>query len=173
METDPRKTKRLATAHEEEIDAFLDWLKASRIPSRKLDARLKKLLRESMGQLDCTACAGCCKDAYVVVDNDDIARLAAALGMKHADFRAEYITRNEDGDVCINRQPCPFLRDNLCTLYRARPGACREYPFSLAVDAREKMENISANYLVCPALFNALERLRDRAVSSILETHAG
>ena len=161
METDLKKIKKLASAYEEEADAFLDWLKVSRISSRKLDARLKKLLREIMSEFDCTKCAGCCKDAYVVVDTDDIARLAETLGMKRSEFRAAYITRNEDGDTCFNRRPCPFLKKNLCTQYKSRPGCCREYPYSLAVDSKSKLDNISANYLVCPVLFHALERLRD------------
>ncbi len=161
METDLKKIKRVAAAREEEVDAFLDWLKVSRVSSRKLDARLKKMLREIMSEFDCKECAGCCKDAYVVVDTDDIARLAAALGVKRSEFRATYITRNEDGDTCFNRRPCPFLEGNLCTHYKSRPGCCREYPYSLAVDSKEKLENISANYLVCPVLFHALEQLRD------------
>lgn len=161
METDLKKIERLAAANEEEVDAFLDWLKVSRVPSRKLDARLKQLLREAMKSFDCKQCAACCKDAYVVVETEDIARLSQALGMKRSEFRAAYVTRNEDGDTCFNRRPCPFLKDNLCTHYRSRPGSCREYPYSLAVDSKSKLENISANYLVCPALFNALEELRD------------
>lgn len=161
METDLKKIRRMASEREEEVDAFLDWLKVSRLPSRKLDARLKRLLREAMEQLDCKACAACCKDAYVVVETEDIARMADAVGMKRSEFRARYVTRNEDGDTCFNRRPCPFLEDNLCTQYRSRPGCCREYPYSLATDAKTKTDNISANYLVCPALFHALERLRD------------
>ncbi len=161
METDLAKIKKLASEYEEEVDAFLEWLKVSRIPVRKLDARLKKLMREIMREFDCTRCAACCKDAYVVVDTDDIARMAEAVGMKRSEFRAAYVTRNEDGDTCFNRRPCPFLEGDLCTRYRSRPGCCREYPYSLAVDSKEKIENISANYLVCPVLFHALEQLRD------------
>ena len=98
METNLKKIKRMATEREDEADAFLDWLKVSRVPQRRLDARLKKLLREVMTHFDCTRCAACCKDAYVVLETDDIARLAEALDMKRSVFRAKYVTRNEDGD---------------------------------------------------------------------------
>ncbi len=161
METDLKKIKKKAAEREDEVDAFLDWLKVSRVSERKLDARLKKLMREIMPHFDCTRCAACCKEAYVVLETEDIARLAEALGMKRSEFRARYVTRNEDGDTCLNDRPCPFLKDDMCTLYKARPDSCREYPFSLAVDSKTKLDNISANYLVCPVLFHALEKLRD------------
>ncbi len=161
METELRKIKRLAAAREEEVDAFIEWLKLRRDDSDRLDARLGELIEKALSGLDCTTCARCCKEAYVVVGTEDIARLAKALGMKRSEFRAQYIGKNEDGDTCFNRKPCPFLKKNLCTLYESRPDCCREYPGSLAVDSGSNLDNINANYLVCPAVFNALEELRD------------
>ena len=161
MDEEIRRIKRLATANEEEVDAFIAWLKKRDLSSGRLDRRLKRALNRAMSELDCTRCARCCKEAYVVLQDGDIARLADRLGMKRADFRARYVTRNEDGDTCLNRRPCPFLKKNLCTLYEDRPDCCREYPQSLAADAAENLDNIGANYLVCPAVFHALERLRD------------
>jgi uncharacterized protein len=161
METDLKKIKRLAATREEEVDAFIEWLKIRLDSSQRLDGRLKDLLDEAMSALDCTKCARCCKEAYVVVDTADIARMAKALGMKRSEFRTEYVGRNEDGDTCLNRRPCPFLKKNMCTIYDSRPDCCREYPQSLAVDSAGNLDNINANYLVCPAVFNALEALRD------------
>jgi Fe-S-cluster containining protein len=161
METDLKRIKRLAAAREEEVDAFIAWLKLKNDAYERLDARLQGLVEEALSKFDCTTCARCCKDAYVVVDTDDIARMAKALGMKRSQFRTEYIGKNEDGDTCFNRRPCPFLKKNLCTYYESRPDCCREYPNSLAVDSTSNLDNINANYLVCPAVFNALEALRD------------
>jgi Fe-S-cluster containining protein len=161
MEKDLKKIKRLAEAREDEVDAFIEWLKLRYDSSERLDARLQGHIDEALARFDCTSCARCCKDAYVVVDTDDIARLAKALGMKRSEFRAEYVGKNEDGDTCFNRRPCPFLKKNICTLYESRPDCCREYPHSLAVDSAGNLDNINANYAVCPAVFNALEALRD------------
>lgn len=161
METDLKKIKRMALKNEDEVDAFIEWLKMRCDDSQKLDKRLKKLLGQAMSHFDCKKCARCCKDAYVVVDTDDIGRLAEALDMKRSEFRAEYIGKNEDGDTCLNRRPCPFLKKNLCTRYESRPDCCREYPYSLVTDSVDNLDNLNANYTVCPGIFHVLEELRD------------
>jgi Fe-S-cluster containining protein len=153
--------RKSAAKKEKEAEAFCAWLENNGPSPAKLDKRLHGLLKEAMRGIDCTACAACCREAYVVVATEDVWRMAEALDMRRSDFRRAYIGRNEDGDQCFNRRPCPFLgRDRLCCHYEARPDCCRDYPFSLAVDCREKLENLSANYLVCPAVTLALDRLR-------------
>ena len=104
MERDLKKIRRLAKDHEAEVDEFIKELKNKRVSKRRLDATLKRILKEIMPAFDCTRCAACCKEAYVVVETPDIARLAEATGMKRSEFRAQYVGRNEDRDT----QPPPL-----------------------------------------------------------------
>jgi Fe-S-cluster containining protein len=160
MEADIRNIKKQALKNDAEIEAFCERLKEDGFKGKSLDSRFKKLLREKISHFDCTKCAACCKEAYVVVETEDIARLARKLDMKRSEFRAEYVGRNEDGDVVFNVKPCPFLAKNLCTQYSERPNCCREYPLSLGSEVIDILENIAANYEVCPVVFEALEELR-------------
>lgn len=162
METDIRILKNQAAAREEELDAFCEWLGENGPSKRELDRRFKRLMKEAMEHFDCTACAACCTEAYVVIGTEDIGRMAEAVKMKRSEFRIAYVARNEDNDQCFDRRPCPFLaRNKLCKHYEARPDCCREYPYSLAEDCKDKIENLTANYLVCPVIYIALDRLKE------------
>lgn len=160
MKTYINKIKKQAVKNESEIEVFCEKLKKQGVSPSRLDSRIKKLLREKIANFDCTSCAACCKEAYVVVETEDIGRLAKHFSMKRSDFRGKYVGRNEDGDVVFNRRPCPFLKKDLCAHYEVRPNCCREYPHSLAIETMDKLENLAANYEVCPAIFQAVEELR-------------
>ncbi len=162
METDIKILKKQAAAREEELDAFCEWLGEKGPSARKLDKRFKQLLEEAMTHFDCTTCAACCTEAYVVIGTEDIGRLAEEMDLKRSVFREAYVGRNEDNDQCFNTRPCPFLKRNkLCRFYEARPDCCREYPYSLAANCKENLDNLSSNYLVCPVIYLALDALRE------------
>lgn len=79
-------------------------------------------------------CGACCTNhgdyAYVYLERDDIARLAAFFQLTTAQFKERY-TALDDGDVVLKMdQPsCPFLSDYRCSVYTARPLQCRTFPF--------------------------------------------
>jgi Fe-S-cluster containining protein len=88
--------------------------------------------------------------------------LARFLKIKPGDFIQTYLRIDEDKDYVLQVAPCPFLGiDNYCSVYEARPRACREYPHT----DRKKMVQITEltykNTLVCPAVLEIVERLRN------------
>jgi hypothetical protein len=80
-------------------------------------------------ELDCTKCAACCREANVLLDEDDLARFRSA-GRKDLTGRA-YIRRHRDGRIVLrfaDDKRCQMLRpDNLCGIYEIRPDNCRAF----------------------------------------------
>lgn len=83
----------------------------------------------------CTECGDCCSGApgYVWVNKEEIAALAARLGLDVATFERKYVRlvgirksllERPDGD-CVLLDP----KTRKCTAYEARPRQCRTWPF--------------------------------------------
>lgn len=89
---------------------------------------------------DCTKCpAYCCSYSLIEVTRADIERLARRLGLDYASVEARY-TKYDPGEkvrVLRHRKDehfgsvCRLLDPHTrrCTVYEARPGACRSYPY--------------------------------------------
>lgn len=144
---------------EEENRKFLLSLKKKDV--RRVDAYFHRVHEEVFEEMDCLQCANCCKTTSPIFYPNDIERAAKALRMKPGDFVGKYLRIDEDGDNVLKSSPCPFLDgDNYCLIYDDRPKACREYPHT----DRKKVVQITTltlkNTLVCPAVFEMLERLK-------------
>jgi Fe-S-cluster containining protein len=85
-------------------------------------------------RFECQGDGKCCvsrgKYGYVYLSFNDRRRLAAFFGIPTAEFTARYAER-EDGlyQLKYEDKDCPFLRDNRCSVYEARPWQCRTWPF--------------------------------------------
>jgi len=68
--------------------------------------------------------------AYIYLEDNDVPRLAEYLGLSEREFKNEYTTM-DDGDLVLKMdQPdCPLLDGRRCSVYDARPGQCRTFPF--------------------------------------------
>ncbi|MBS1682824.1 MAG: YkgJ family cysteine cluster protein [Bacteroidetes bacterium] len=129
--------------------------------SRKVDRAFHQAHQEVFEEIDCLTCANCCKTTSPIFYQTDIERIAKFLKIKPGDFVTEYLRVDEDKDYVLKTSPCPFLdSENYCTVYSARPKACREYPHT----DRKKMVQITEltykNTLVCPAVLAMVERLK-------------
>ena len=151
--------RELAKKKSDENRKFLLGLKKKN--PRKIDGLFHAMHDEVFEETDCLTCANCCKTTSPVFYSTDIERMAKALRMKPGDFTEKYLRIDEDKDYVLRQAPCPFLgSDNYCSVYEARPTACREYPHT----DRKRMEQILdltyRNTIVCPAVLEITERLK-------------
>lgn len=143
-----------------EHQKFLEQIKKK--PPKNLDYLVEDMHEETFEEIDCLACANCCKTTGPLFTEKDKERIAKHLRMKISDFETKFLRLDEDNDWVLQSTPCFFLdpNDNKCNIYDVRPKACREYPHT----DRKKIYQINnltlKNTLICPAAYVFVEKLR-------------
>lgn len=128
-----------------------------------LDAVVGAIRDEVVPQIDCTACARCCRSLQIVLDRKDIARLARRAGVSPDAFVRRHVAEAPDGVLHFAVSPCPMLGDDgRCTVYADRPKACRDYPYLDTPKFRSRSLTMAENVGACPIVFNVWERLKRR-----------
>lgn len=130
---------------------------------KHLDALVHDLHEEVFEEIDCLACANCCKTTSPGMHNKDVERLAKFLKVKPAELIAQHMELDEDGEYVFRAAPCPFLgADNYCSVYEARPLACREYPHTNRKRFYQVLDLSVKNTGVCPAVVKVFEGLQEK-----------
>src|SRR2546421_5595908 len=86
-------------------------------------------------QFQCTGCGDCCTGSpgFVWVNKDDIAALAAKVGLDHQEFESRYVREIgvRKSLVEFPNGDCVFFdgASRKCRVYEARPRQCRTWPF--------------------------------------------
>lgn len=128
---------------------------------RTVDDHFHQVHDEVFQEIDCLVCANCCKTTSPIFYQTDIERLSKSMRIKPGDFVEIYLRVDEDGDHVLKSSPCPFLgADNYCSVYEARPKACREYPHTNRKKMVQIMELTYKNTMVCPAVSEMVERMK-------------
>ena len=139
---------------------FIKWRDDRK--SEEIDELVRETTDEVWRQIDCTDCANCCRKLQIVVDCDDIDRLAQHFRLTAKEFRKRHVVKGEDGELVLNRRPCPFLEGNICSVYDHRPKACHDFPYLHAPEFRTRMMMMVQNTTLCPIVYNTMEQLKDR-----------
>ena len=125
-----------------------------------MDTIVQELHNRFSSEIDCLQCANCCRSLGPAIYDKDIDRMAKALRMKPSDIVANYLKIDEDGDYVFQSMPCPFLMpDNYCSIYEARPKACREYPHTDRKKFSQIYKLTVRNTQTCPIAYEVLKEL--------------
>ena len=129
----------------------------------RLDDVVRELHDEVFENIDCLKCANCCKTTSPTFYDKDIERLSKHLKLKPSQFIEKYLHIDEDNDYVLNSSPCAFLdSDNYCTVYEARPLACREYPHTNRKRFYQILDITLPNTSICPAAYKIVEELKKK-----------
>lgn len=157
MLTDLVQIRRLGEKKRDENFRLRLELKRRTYPER----RLVRIAREIAEQIDCTACANCCRVATVKVNERDAEKLARALGVNRDRFLSEYTQQDEQEGRILNRGPsgCVFLQGNLCSVYEARPRTCVNFPHLARGPGSlwSRLWQMPDRACYCPIVYNSLE----------------
>jgi len=136
--------------------------KLKKIRPNQLDALAHQAHDQAFEEIDCLKCANCCKTTSPGMKERDVERLARHLRRKPSVLIEEYMVLDNDGDYVFRSAPCPFLgSDNYCSVYEARPTACREYPHTNRKRFHQLLNLSLKNTEICPAVVHVFSALRN------------
>ena len=136
----------------------------ARVDKNKAIRVLPSLHEEAFEQVDCLACANCCKNYSPRFKTPDIKRISKVLSLKESVFIERYLRIDEEGDYVLKSKPCPFLgTDNYCSIYNDRPSDCRRFPYTDEDVFVKRPQLTLKNTSFCPAAFYVVEKLMQEA----------
>src|SRR5688572_872640 len=117
-------------ANEQENLDFRAFVKADLdLSDYRLKGIVQQATQEVWAHIDCRTCANCCKTRHPLFSRAEVQRIADYLGMTAAELRARYLEIDQEAAKYITRElPCPFLKDNLYTMYDVRSAVRSCYP---------------------------------------------
>ena len=163
--TDLVQIRRLGEKKVPENERFRRHMKTHDFPER----RFRRVAEETEEQIDCRACANCCKVAETDLMERDVERLARFLRISPKQFVEQYTTASaqEDDEIILRRNDhgCIFLDGNDCAIYEARPDTCRNFPHLVrgAGSIESRMWQMIDRATYCPIVYNTLEEWKDIA----------
>ncbi len=160
--TDLAEIRRLGAAKKAENIGFRRYLAGHHQPVEAFQILANEVRRE----VDCTACANCCRYSVVSVSGAEIVAIAAHLGLSAEDVVRQYTEPDPDNShlrtLRTTRDGCIFLDGTLCMVYEARPKTCREFPHVAfgTHSLGSRLSSVCRWVSLCPILYNAIEKYK-------------
>jgi len=130
-----------------------------------VERRLKIIAQTIEEEIDCLACANCCRVATTKVTERDVDELARFMRIRPGQFVRDYTVKSEEEGLVLKRTEsgCVFLSGNECTVYEHRPRTCQDFPHLVhgAGSFVSRMWQMADRATYCPIVYNALEAFKD------------
>jgi Fe-S-cluster containining protein len=129
----------------------------------EIDERVFAATRRVWAGIDCTKCANCCREVHPTFSEEEVDRLARRLDMTRQQFIEAYLQRSEPGDDnpwTTRTTPCPFLKDNRCSVYENRPADCSGYPYLYEPEFVCRTLGMVERTFTCPIVYQVMEELK-------------
>ena len=156
--------RQLAAGKEDQNFRFRQFLKTRcGLKPDEIDQRVFKTTRRVWAGIDCTTCANCCREVNPGFNEAEVDRVARRLGMEPQQFIETYLELSEEDSERLWRThvtPCPFLKDNLCSIYEDRPADCSGYPSLYQPDFVFRSLGMIERTFTCPIVYEVMEELK-------------
>lgn len=125
-------------------------------------------VRRVLGMLNCPPgeCGKCCFYKTIKVNAYDIQRIIDSTSYSSEEVKG--FVNTEDDKMYLNGHPdgCPFLKENSCTVYEARPDACYLFPIgSKDAELGGKAVQQMQMRIRCPQALDVARKLITQALS--------
>ena len=164
MTVDLVQIRKLAKTREDENLSFRRFLKTEcDLKTDEIDQRVFEITRRVWAGIDCTSCANCCREMTPTFSEEEVDRVTHRLGMERQEFIQTYLERSDadsDNPWQTRSTPCPFLEDNLCSIYEDRPAECSGYPYLYKTDVVARTQGMVERTFTCPIVYEVMEELK-------------
>jgi uncharacterized protein len=153
-----------AKEKEDENDRFRLFLKSKcHLKPEEIDERVFAATRRVWAGVDCTQCANCCREVHPTFSEEEVDRLARRLAITPQQFIDSYLERSEpysDNRWTTRTTPCPFLKENRCSVYEERPADCSGYPYLYEPEFVFRTMGMIGRTFTCPIVYEVMEELK-------------
>jgi Fe-S-cluster containining protein len=130
-----------------------------------INALVDNASEETWKEVDCLACANCCKVMTPTFTKADLKRISKHFRMSEKDFYTKWLETDKDNGDKVNRiQPCQFLNleNNKCSIYEIRPEDCAKFPHFKRKPFADFNHIHTQNIEYCPATLKFVSKLQEK-----------